>query len=124
VVDQRGHWTRKLSDVAVNEALIEAAKLTERGLTVLSPIAIAVPLIHAAQDQGWPVRLPDPLDHRAWLRWCGPLLEVSSCVVVPDIPCAVQSKGVFSEVVEAVIRNRRVFIYGSGSDLEPRVGST
>lgn len=113
VVDHAGRWSVTSSERAVAVAVFESVRLVEQGLTAISPIAIAGAMIHANLAQDWGFRLPDPLNGAAWLKWCGPLMCACSAIVVPDLPGADSSAGVFAEVVEAIERNKPIYFYGN-----------
>lgn len=119
-VDSEGRFDASRSRAAIDFAVYESARLLEFGVSALSPIAISGAMVHANLEKGWRLALPDPLDGRTWERWCGPLIDASCAVVVPDPPGSLQSQGVRQEVLYAISRNRRVFFYGIGSGSEPK----
>jgi hypothetical protein len=118
-IDDAGRFDLDRSRAAIELAVYESARLLQEGISALSPIAISGAMIHANLERGWGLKLPDPLDGRAWARWCGPLIDASCAVVVPDLAGACRSDGVRQEVLYAISRNRRVFFYESGSASEP-----
>ncbi len=118
-VDEAGVFNPARSREAIDCAVYESARLLQEGVSAISPISISGAMIHANLERGWGLDLPDPLDGRAWALWCGPLIDASCAVVVPDIDGALQSDGVRQEVLYAISRNRRVFFYESGSASEP-----
>lgn len=100
-----GQWSRVRSEEMVRHAALHAADLAGCGVTAVSPIVQSGVMCHGAS-------VLDPLDEAFWGRWCQPLLEACTAVVVPDIPGWRQSLGVWREVVWALDRNRPVHVYG------------
>lgn len=92
------------------EAAGEARRLSLRGLTAVSPIALAAAMAEvgaAARDGAL-----DPLDAVFWEGWCRPILRASRAVVVPALDGWTDSVGVLHEARSALATNVPVYCYG------------
>lgn len=91
------------------ECALDLDVLARAGVTAVSPVLQALSMIEA---RGCSERMHGPLgllDRDGWMRWGGPLLRVSSAVVVADRPGWAESRGVAAEVDYALSVNMMVF---------------
>ncbi|RVV99716.1 DUF1937 family protein [Mesobaculum littorinae] len=106
VTGDDGTFDLNASYAAVTTAARWSAMFAAEGVTAVSPIVMAGEMVHADPFHGD----LDPLDQGFWADWCRPLLRACRAVVVPPIPGADVSTGVWAEALDAVSRNRRVYL--------------
>lgn len=112
-VTRKGKWAHDLSLYASAQAAREMSRLARVGITAVSPIVQAAEMVHSEAAEGVDGRPRlDPLDAQFWERWCRPLLDTCSAIVVPDIEGWQASEGIHHEVMTVLKHsNRRVFFY-------------
>lgn len=111
-----GHWRQELSDLAVEEAAVESARLTMAGVSAISPIVLSVTQCDAALFHPRLAALPGPMEAARWQAWCWPILNACGAVVVPDLIGWRESRGVWAEVAHARRCGMPVFLYAKGFD--------
>ncbi len=112
-VVEGGRFLPYLSDMAADEAAGWSAALARGGVTAISPIVQAAPMIYHGID---------PLDQPFWTRWCRPLLLAAQSVVIPPIRGWEVSLGVWHEATEALAACRRVVLLAPWPELSPATG--
>jgi hypothetical protein len=99
------------------QAARELSRLARVGVTAISPIVQSAEMVHAeAFERVRDAARLDPLDAGFWTRWCTPILNVCSAVVVPDIDGWPESAGVLHEVLETLRETQKpIFFYAARS---------
>ena len=82
-----------------------ARRLAVAGVSAVSPVVLAVAMLREDLECGL-----RPLDHVFWAHWCQPLLLASRTVAVPMIEGWDSSRGIWAEVIWALVANRPVVL--------------
>lgn len=104
-VNAAGDWCPIRSEAAGFKAALWAARLARGGVTVVSPIAQAAAMVGVDLGRGL-----DPLDDAFWTKWCAPMLNACSAVIVPPIAGWQHSDGIWHEVCRSVRCNVPVWL--------------
>lgn len=106
-------WSHEASLHVSAQAARELGRLARVGVTAVSPIVQSAEMVHAEIfERVRDVGALDPLDQAFWAKWCQPMLNVCSALVVPDIDGWEDSLGVHREVMWTLREtNRPIFFY-------------
>lgn len=95
---------------------VEAARaldaLAREGVAGVSPVLMAIGMIHSRDRVADGDGPGGYLDHAFWMDWSRRFLEASGSVWVPDLPGWERSVGIAREVEWALARNVPVFVQG------------